>query len=156
MSQVLLEDVLTHVDRALRGMRTTLTDLGDHRVNRRPALDGANSPYVIVRHCLGVMEFWGGQVIADRAIERDRAAEFVATGDVATLLTAMSAQRARLGADLADFDGAAPPRGPLDDRHREDMPEFIGTQGGVLLHIYEELAQHRGHLDLTADLVSPP
>lgn len=156
MTEVLLDDVLTHIDRALRGMRATLAHLGDERANRRPELDGANSPYVIVRHCLGVMEFWGGQVIGCRTVDRDRDAEFMATGDVHSLLTLMSAQRARLDADLADFDGAAAPRGPMDDRERDDLPEFTRTQGGVLLHLYEELAQHRGHLDLTADLVMRP
>ena len=30
----------------------------------------------------------------------------------------------------------------------------VRTQGGVLLHIYEELARHRGYLDITADLLA--
>lgn len=148
-----LDDVLTHVDRALRGMAATLTDLGDDLANRRPDLPGANSAYVIVTHCLGVMEFWGGQVIASRPITRDRDAEFVANGPVAELIARISVSRAQLATDLAAYDGAAPPPGPLRDRDRDDMPEFVHTQGGVLMHIYEELAQHRGHLDLTADLV---
>ncbi|AKU17454.1 DUF664 domain-containing protein [Luteipulveratus mongoliensis] len=150
---VALDDVLVHVDRALSGMRTTLESLGDDLANRRPDLEGANSAYVIVTHCLGVMEFWAGQVIAARAIDRDRAAEFVATGTVDDLVTRMSLQRKHFEQDLEAFDGAAPPPGPLDDRDREDMPQFTRTQGGVLMHIYEELAQHRGHLDVTADLV---
>ncbi|YAL84189.1 DUF664 domain-containing protein [Dermacoccaceae bacterium W4C1] len=153
MSRSALGDVLTHVDRALNGMLATLTELGDERVNLRPDLPGANSAFVIVTHCLGVMEFWAGQVIADRPIQRDRAAEFLATGTVAELLARMADQRARFADDLADFAWPAPPSGPLDERKRQNDADFIGTQGGVLLHIYEELAQHRGHLDLTADLV---
>ncbi|KNX39212.1 hypothetical protein VV01_05070 [Luteipulveratus halotolerans] len=134
-------------------MAATLADLGDDLANRRPDLPGANSAYVIVTHCLGVMEFWGGHVIADRAITRDRDAEFVAHGPVADLISRVRVQRTRLDADLASYDGAAPPRGSLDGRRREGDEEFTRTQGGVLMHIYEELAQHRGHLDLTADLV---
>lgn len=151
--QVSLTDVLAHIDRALRGMAVTIETLGDELVNALPAVPGANSACVLVTHCLGVVEFWAGQVIAGREVQRDRDAEFTATSTVAELRSAMAAQRARLTDDLVGFDGQAPPRGPLDDRDREDMPEFVGTQGGVLLHVYEELAQHRGHLDLTADLV---
>ncbi|MDF8265442.1 DinB family protein [Luteipulveratus flavus] len=150
---VLVEDVLIHVDRALRGMCATLTDLGDELANVRPALPGANSAYAILTHCLGVMEFWGGQVLAGREIVRDRAAELVASGPVAELVARVPAGRDRLLADLVAYDGAAPPTGPLEDRDRDDLPEFTRTQGGVLMHIYEELAQHRGHVDLTADLV---
>lgn len=153
MSDVLLADVVVHVDRALRGMRRTLLELGDELAVERPDLTGANSPYVIVTHCLGVMEFWAGQVIADRPISRDRDAEFRATGTVSELLDRIAEQRERFETDLTGFDGAAAPPGPLDDRDREDLPEFTRTQGGVLLHVYEELAQHRGHLDLTADLL---
>lgn len=153
MSEVLLDDVQTHVDRALHGMAATLTDLGDEQANVRPSVPGTNTAHQIVTHCLGVMEFWGGQVLGDRAIERNRDAEFTAVGPVGPLIERIGVQRARLAADLADFDGAAEPRGPIPDRDQQDLPEFTRTQGGVLLHIYEELAQHRGHLDLTADLV---
>jgi hypothetical protein len=30
------------------------------------------------------------------------------------------------------------------------------TQGGALLHIYEELAQHRGQMEITRDLLWAP
>lgn len=151
--QVSVADVLTHIDRALRGMCRTLTDLGDELANRRPNLTASNSPVAIVTHCCGVMEFWGGQVLADRSVIRDRAAEFTTTASVAETLALVAAQRARLAADLETFDGGAPIPGPLDDRQRADMGEFTGSQGGVLLHVYEELAQHRGQLDVTAHLL---
>lgn len=146
-----LTDVLWHIDRALAGMVATLEDLGDGRVNRRPDLAGANSPYVLVRHCAGVMEYWAGEVIAHRPIERDRDAEFASAGTVSEISAIVTAQRDRLAADLASYDGAARPPGPV--RTGFEDREFIETQGGVLMHIYEELAQHRGQLDITADLI---
>jgi len=36
-----------------------------------------------------------------------------------------------------------------------DLP-LATTQGGVLLHIYEELSQHLGQLELTRDIVTAP
>src|SRR5438876_8347136 len=50
--------VASYVDRAVEAMADIVGDLGDDLANTRPGLPGANSPYVILRHCLGVMEFW--------------------------------------------------------------------------------------------------
>jgi hypothetical protein len=74
------DDYLWFVDLALDAMLAILDQLGDVDANRRPVLVGANSPYAIVTHCLGVMEFWGGHAVAGRRIERDRDAEFRAPG----------------------------------------------------------------------------
>ena len=91
-------------------------------------------------------------MFADRSIERDRAAEFDSAGTVADLIELVGLHRARFRADVAGFDGPADPVGPLRDRDLDR--EELRTQAGVLLHVYEELAQHRGHLDLTADIVA--
>ena len=143
-------DYLWFVDRALAEMTDILRALGDDLANRRPALDGANSAFVILTHCLGVMEYWGGGTVANRAFERDRAAEFTSSGDVATLVQRTEDARQRLHADLASFDpGAAPAsvaRGP-------DPVPYTETKGAVLLHILEELYQHLGQMELTRDVL---
>jgi hypothetical protein len=36
-----------------------------------------------------------------------------------------------------------------------DLP-LAKTQGGVLIHIYEELAQHRGQMETIRDVVTAP
>src|SRR6516164_10070409 len=92
-------------------MTEIVTALGDDLANRKPALPGANSPYAILRHCLGVMEFWGGEAVAGRKITRDRAAEFRARGPVAGLAAAAGAGQDPFRADAATADFAAPPRG---------------------------------------------
>ncbi|MDQ2851164.1 MAG: DinB family protein [Actinomycetota bacterium] len=140
------------IDRALDGMLETVRQLGDGLVNARTGLRAGNTAFQLVWHCCGVLEFWGGRVLADRAIERDREAEFRASGAVVELEERVAAQRAKFTQDLTSLDGAAGPRGPLRERDL-DREEFR-TQAGILLHIYEELAQHRGHLDLTADIVT--
>lgn len=153
-NRIELDDVLRHIDLALDGMCATLEALGDERVNVRPDLPGANSPFVIVRHCCGVMEHWGATELAGRPTDRDRDAEFSSSGTVAELVQLVRSQRAQLAADLASFDGAAPAL-RAQERDGFSAPEraAVATQGGVLMHVYEELAQHRGHLDLTADLL---
>jgi hypothetical protein len=146
-----LDDFTWYVDRALGSLSSILTGLGDELANQRPALPGANSPYVIVSHCLGVMEQWGGESIAGRDVERDRPAEFVATGRVDDLVGRVAAAREQLARDLALMDPLAAPRHPPDP---EDVDLPVGrSQGGVALHIYEELSQHLGQLELTRDIL---
>jgi hypothetical protein len=145
---VSVEHFMWFVDTALDQMADILRDLGDDLVNQRPELDGANSPYVICYHCLGVMEYWGGATVADRPITRDRAAEFVATGTVADLLARASVARRRLEEDVTGLDSMAePPNVP-----GENVP-FHEVKGAVLLHILEELYQHLGQLELTRDVL---
>src|SRR5215813_5421259 len=86
--------VASYVDRAVEAMADIVGDLGDDLANARPSLPGPNSPYAMLRHCLGVMEFWGGHVVAGRAVDRDRAAEFRASGPADGLIAAaQGAQR---------------------------------------------------------------
>ena len=75
------EDYLWYVDEALDGMVAIVTELGDDLANRRPDVPDTNSPYVLLHHCLGVMEYWGGHVVAGRSIERDPEALLIAEVD---------------------------------------------------------------------------
>jgi hypothetical protein len=151
MIAVSSDDYLWFVDQALDGMVAIVGELGDDRANRRPGVEGANSAYVILTHCLGVMEFWGGMFVAGRSVERDRAAEFRAQGPVAELIARVPECRRRLESDLALADPTAAPR-HAPGRGDADLP--VGrSQGGVILHIYEELAQHFGQMEVTRDVI---
>ncbi len=146
-----VDDYLWFVDEALEGMVDILTGLGEELVNRAPDLPGANSPYAVLTHCLGVMDYWAGYVVAGRVISRDRGSEFRAAGAVADLVERTQEARRRLQVDLAGLDASAPPRGTPG---RRDSALPIGrTQGGALLHVYAELAQHRGQLEISRDLL---
>ncbi len=145
-------DFLWFADLALRGMARIVADLGDARANRRPPFPGANSPYVILTHCLGVVEYWAGATVAGRSIERDRAAEFTASGPVAPLLVRAEKARERLAEDLA---GLGAWDAPLSvHRDPNDQVPYSETKGAVLLHILEELFQHLGQMEVTRDALS--
>ena len=146
---VQVEELYWFVERALAGMLTIADELGDGQVCVRPDLPGANSAYGLVTHCLGVMEYWAGHLVAGRTVERDRAAEFVATGTVAQLRAAGEAALARFRSDLVACEPAAAPRHPADAGFLG--PERELTQNGVLLHVLEELAQHHGQLEVLRD-----
>ena len=147
-------DYCHFLDDALDGMIEIVSTLGDDLANRRPAIDGANSPYVLLTHCLGVMEYWGGHVVAGREIERDRDAEFIASGPVAPLVAHAREVREQFGRDLETMDASAPPRG--DIRPDFDVEPFCATQGGVMIHVYEEFAQHRGQMEGVRDVLLAP
>jgi hypothetical protein len=149
-----VDDFLYYVDDALEGMVRIVSELGDNLANRRPDLPGANSPFAILFHCLGVMEYWGGEIVAGRSIVRDRPAEFLATGRVTELTEATERARQQLRADVAALDPWGPPRG-VPYAHYAALPP-ARSQGGALLHIYEELAQHRGQMEITRDLLRAP
>jgi hypothetical protein len=147
-------DLLWYVDEAIDGMVAIVTELGDDLANRRPDLPGANSPYAVLHHCLGVMAYWGGHVVAGRTIERDRDAEFRAAGSVADLVERTRAARRQLAADLEHLVPGDPPRGAVAP---EDAALPLGrTQGGAVVHVYEELAQHRGQMEGCRDVLLAP
>ena len=68
------------------------------------------------------------------------------TADEALALLARG--RARLHEDVRVADPEAAPVNPPAGREDE-----YPTQGDVLLHVYEELAQHLGQLEVTRDLL---
>src|SRR4051794_24553629 len=113
------EEHFWFTERALLGMLAIADELGDERVCARAELPDANSAYGLVTHCLGVLEYWVGHLVAGRRIERDRPAEFTATGRVAQLRAAVADGLARFRGDLASFEALAPPRFGVD-------AEFLG------------------------------
>jgi hypothetical protein len=142
-------DYLWFVELALGEMIRIVGELGDELANRRPPFEGANSPYGILTHSLGVMEYWAGATVAGRTIERDREAEFRAEGDVASLCQRAEDARLRLREDLTELDSWATP-GSV--RHNpEDPVPYSEAKGAVLLHILEELFQHLGQMEITRD-----
>ncbi len=145
------DDFLSYASEAIDAMADMVLGLGDDLANQRPDLPGANSPYAILTHCLGVMEFWGGHVVAGRAVERDRPAEFRAAGPVADLAERARQAQDQLRSDVALAQPSAPVRGVLSEKDRQKP---LGrTQGGALMHVYEELAQHRGQMEITRDIL---
>jgi hypothetical protein len=145
------DDYLWFAGRALDGMAAVLIELGDEHANRQPPLPGANTPFAIVTHCLGVLDFWAGSLVAGRTVVRDRDAEFAASGPVAGLVERVTAAKEQLRADLAAAAPAEPLRAPAPEKYLETPAGR--SQGGALQHVYEELAQHHGQLELTRDVL---
>lgn len=145
------KDYAYFTDRALDGMATIIGDLGDDLANRRPSLPGANSPYALLTHCLGVISYWSGHMVAGRPVERDRDAEFTSAGLVVPLLAQIAGVKAQLAADAEH----ANPSAPLHDTPPSNFkgPDRPLNQGAALQHVFEELAQHHGQMELMRDVI---
>lgn len=141
------DDYRHFCDAALDSMSRIVEELGDDRANRRPALQGANSPFALLTHCHGVVTFWVGHVIFGRETQRDRDAEFAAHGPVEPLLRAVRELQRQFAADLLEVAPAAPVRNPPAGRSEPV------TQGFALQHVYTELAQHLGQMEVIRDLI---
>lgn len=146
------DDFVDFVSRALDAMLDIVADLGDELANRRPDLPGANSPYAILTHCLGVMEFWGGGLVAGREVVRDRQAEFTASGSTTELVERAGSVFRQFADDVAGAAPSAPLRGALPQGWLGTGPK-CRSQGGALLHVYEELAQHLGQMEAARDML---
>lgn len=136
----ILDDIAAAVD-----------DLDDAEVNASPLPGTVNSVFALVTHLDGVIADWGGNLVADEHLPRDRAAEFSAAGTVAEARELVARMRSRLPryVHLALTSGIANPSAISSTRAdaSSSTPEF------VVVHLLRELAQHAGHLQICRDLV---
>jgi hypothetical protein len=144
-----IDAYLTFCDKALDAYAVIVRELGESRVNASlPPVGGSNSAFALVAHVVGVMGRWGSTVNRGIHVPRDRDAEFTAVGSVHEALAMLESGRARLHEDARATVLSAPPVNPPregDDRY--------ATQGEVLMHVYEELTQHLGQLEVTRDVL---
>jgi hypothetical protein len=146
------DEYLALCDTALDGYAAICRELGDDLVSARVEdLPGSNSAFALVAHVVGVMARWGRTVNRGIVVPRDRAAEFTATGTVEEALALLAAGRTALREDVAAASPREAPANPPPGRDRHDPA--LQTQGAVLLHVYEELAQHLGQLEVTRDVL---
>lgn len=148
---ITVDDFEVFCRRSFDGVRRVVDRLGDDLINERPRATAGNSPYALVTHIVGACEWWVGHIVLGDEIDRDRDGEFVASGTVAELHQAIAAwlddlaeRKPRLAA-TTELAGMPATEDPLDGEW---------TVGAALIHAYEELAQHLGHLEITADLLT--
>jgi hypothetical protein len=90
-------------------------------------------------------------VVAGRPVERDREAEFRATGAVAALAGAAEEAMGRFAANAAAADPGAPVQGTHPGMPPGELE--VLSQGSALLHVLEEITQHLGHMEITRDVL---
>lgn len=148
---ITVDDFIVFSERTITGMGRSLDRLDDETVNAIPPLPAPNSPYQLVTHALAACEWWTSHIICGYPTDRDRDAEFTSSGPVADL----SARADQVVARLHELRPELAAATELSHEARTAIPlHDEWTVGGALIHAYEELAQHLGHLEITVDLVS--
>ena len=148
---ITVDAYLGYCDRALDAFAEIVEELGDDLVNARlDGIPGSNSAFVLVAHIAGMAANWGSTVNRGTVVPRNRPAEFTATGTVDEALALLERTRARLHEDA---HAASPMEQPANPEREKDGSISYATQGDVLLHVYEELAQHLGQLEVTRDVL---
>ncbi len=140
-------EYLASCDVAWNGYAEIARELGDELISTRPEVPGTNSCFGLITHVVGVAGRWARTVNRGIVVPRDRDSEFLAQGSLDDALTLIDLGRLRLIEDVeATADFAALSVNPPADQPPE-------TCGSILLHVYEELAQHLGQLEVTRDLL---
>jgi hypothetical protein len=148
---ITMDEYLGYCDRALDAYAEIVTRLGHDLVNARlDGIPGSNSAFALVSHIAGMAANWGRTVNRGIVVPRNRPAEFTATGTVDEALALVERTRARLHEDV---HAASPRERPANPDRDKDGTIAYATQGDVLLHVYEELAQHLGQLEVTRDVL---
>ena len=146
-----VDDFVLFCNRTLDGYERALGRLDDGSVNAVPST-GGSTPFQLVVHAMGATRWWTEHHVCGHEVERDRDAEFEASGPVAAAEASVSALRSLL-------DELAPAMAEATEVHFHPTTQTpLGrdwTVGACLIHAYEELAQHLGHLELTVDLLAP-
>lgn len=153
MVDVDAEDLLAFVNLAFDRMMARADMLGS-RVSERPNVDGANSVFALVVHCAGVTEWWLGHAVLGRPTDRDRSAEFAASGTVEELHETVGQLRSRLPMLVEQVVRTPVPESAYLEPATRDDRAWPWTTASICLHVIEELFQHAGHVDLTADLLT--
>ena len=148
---ITIDDFLLFCRRTVDGTLATVDRIGDDRINTRPDLPGVSTPYQLVTHAFAAAEYWCAHIVCGHPTERVRDDEFEATGSVADLHAEGAVLVARLEALAPEIAAATELANPA---LTQTPLGAEWTVGAALIHAYEELAQHLGHLEMTADVLS--
>lgn len=144
------ETIDLYVRHVFSGMTKVLDRLDDETVNQRPEGWGTNSVAGLIVHCCELAPSWFEMPGLGRDSDRDREAEFAAEATVDELRARIADAVDRTCALVAEF--VAGPTVP-DHPFRDFMPGEDRSDGALVIHVFEELFQHLGHLEVTADAV---
>ena len=139
-----------YVRQAFGGMERVLDRLDDGSVNERPGDWGTNSVAGLVVHCCELAPSWFEMPGLGRESHRDRDTEFSTRATVAELRERIAVAVERTCAAVDEFV-----TGPTATGHpfRDFLPGADRSDGALVLHVLEELFQHLGHMEVTADAV---
>lgn len=129
-------------------MNGVLDRLDDDTVNQRPDGWGTNSVAGLVVHCCELAPSWFLAPGLGRNSVRDRESEFTTTATVAELRQRIETALSDSQALVEEFvEGAT----ATDHELRGFLPGGDRSDAALVIHVFEELFQHLGHMEVIAD-----
>lgn len=144
------------IERNAREIMAKIATLTDEQLNQSLPIPDANTLFAIATHAVGMGEFWVLTLVGERPSNRNRSAEFRATGEGKALLTRYEQWLADTSALLDTLPAAEMTRivePPFEFRSTGGLQDGPLTVRDCLLHVVEHTATHLGHIQLTADLL---
>ena len=138
------------LERIVRNAMAQFRDISDADLNRPLELPESNTALALATHLIGAAEYWVLQLAGGQDVQRERSAEFRATGTGAELV----ARYERWLTAMRQLFQTLP-----EDRLEQPARKFNGepiTVRDALLHTVEHAALHQGHLELTRQLLGYP
>lgn len=147
---ITVSDFTLFCNRTLDGMDQVVAKMDDEQLNTKPDLPGVNTVFQLVFHATAACTYWVDHIVCGNSTDRDRDAEFESSGTCedanacSDRLRKLLAERSEQLASITELANLPNTQTPLGQPW---------TVGAALIHAYEELAQHLGHAEITADLV---
>ena len=136
-----------YLRRAFTEMLQVAHRVGDGKVNQRPHGPTTNAVAALIIHCCEVTEFWLGHVGLGRPSRRDRDGEFSRQATIDELHRLVDETQAAAVTDIQRLEAGQ----GQDNGGRQFLPDGDGSDAALVVHVLEELFQHLGHMELTAD-----
>ena len=148
-----IETYSRYIVKQIASIEAALAGLSEAQLNRRPAIDGANSVYVVATHVLGNARAWVLGIICGQPVRRDRPGEFASSGTYADFARAAGELSAEIGLSLAALDPARLDQRlvPPQELWGAGEPQEISIRD-ALADVLEHASIHLGHIQLTRDL----
>jgi uncharacterized damage-inducible protein DinB len=140
------------IERIARDTIAVLKQLSDEQLNAPLPIPQTNTAYAIATHAVGMGEFWVLALAGGRRVQRDRQAEFHASGSGAGLIERFECWISETHAVLDGLDANAldaPAEPPREFRTTGNLGEKALSVRDCLLHVIEHDATHLGHLQIT-------
>ncbi|MFC1860610.1 DinB family protein [Chloroflexota bacterium] len=144
-----VQGYLTELGILKEQIREAIQNLNDEAVNWRPLLKDTNSIYAILCHLVGSEEYWVRQVIGGESIDRDREAEFRASGHVSEIIDRWE-RIGKISKNILNNLGS-PQLGESRTLTRATGVVSYTVRWSIL-HIISHYAIHLGHIQLTRQL----
>ena len=148
-----IETYSRYIVKQIASIEAALAGLSEAQLNRRPAIDGANSVYVVATHVLGNARAWVLGIACGQPVRRDRPGEFASFGTYADFARAAREISARIESSLASLDPARLDQRlvPPQELWGAGEPQEISIRD-ALADVLEHASIHLGHIQLTRDL----